>query len=137
MTLIILLGVVAVATTVQALALVGVLVAVRRLEGRLREAERELGDLRPRLERLGRVIDNVADWTEAGALLIPRVAADFEGPLRRLRAIARLGAMLLVKPLRPLGTALAVWEGVKVGANAYRQLGPATARASSPRPPTL
>jgi hypothetical protein len=132
MTLIILLGVVAVATTVQALALVGVLVAVRRLEGRLREAERELGDLRPRLERLGRVIDNVAEWTDAGARLIPRVAADFEGPLRRLRAIARLGALMLVKPLRPLGTALAVWEGVKVGANAYRQLGPAGVRASSP-----
>jgi len=137
MTLIILLGVVAVATTVQAFALVGVLVAVRRLEGRLREAERELCDLRPRLERLGRVIDHVAEWTDAGAELIPRVAADFEGPLRRLRAIARLGAMMLVKPLRPLGTALAVWEGVKVGANAYRQLGPAGARASSPRPPTL
>ena len=136
MTLIILLGVVAVATTVQALALVGVLVAVRRLEGRLREAERELGALRPRLERLGRVIDNVADWTDAGAELIPRVAADIEGTLRRLRPIARLGAMMLVKPLRPLGTALAVWEGIKVGANAYRQLGPAGARASSPRPPT-
>ena len=136
MTLVILLAVVAVATTVQALALVGVLVAVRRLEGRLREAERELGDLRPRLERLGRVIDNVADWTDAGAELIPRVAADFEGTLRRLRPIARLGAMMLVKPLRPLGTALAVWEGIKVGANAYRQLGP-EARASSPRSPTL
>jgi hypothetical protein len=137
MTLVILLAVVAVATTVQALALVGVLVAVRRLEGRLREAERELGDLRPRLERLGRVIDNVADWTDAGAELIPRVAADIEGTLERRRATARLGAMMLVQPLRPLGTALAVWEGVKVGANAYRQLGPARARASSPRPPTL
>ena len=137
MTIVILLGVVAVATTVQALALLGVLVALRRVEGRLREAERELGVLRPRLERLGRVIDKVADWTDAGAELIPRVAADFEGTLRRLRPIARLGAMMLVKPLRPLGTALAVWEGIKVGANAYRQLGPARARASSPRPPTL
>jgi len=131
--LIIFLGVVAIATTVQAVALVSVLLAVRRLEGRLGEAERELRELRPRLERLGRVIDNVADWTDGVAEHIPRVAADIESTLDQLRGIARLGAMMLVKPLRPLGVALALWKGLKSGASAYRQLGPASAPAASPR----
>ena len=131
--LIIVLGVVAIATTVQAVALVSVLLAVRRLEGRFAEAERELRALRPRLERLGRVIDNVADWTDGVAEHIPRVAADIESTLDQLRGIARLGAMMLVKPLRPLGTALALWKGLKSGANAYRQLRPARAPAASQR----
>ena len=127
--LIIVLGVVAIATTVQAAALVSVLLAVRRLEGRLGEAERELRELRPRLERLGRVIDNVADWTDGVAEHIPRVAADIEGTLAQLRGIARLGAMVLAKPLRPLGVALALWKGLKSGATVYRRLGPVRAHA--------
>jgi hypothetical protein len=127
--LIVVLGAVAIATTVQAAALVGVLLAVRRLEGRFGEAERELRELRPRLERLGRVIDNVADWTDGVAEHIPRVAAGIESTLDQLRGIARLGAMMLVKPLRPLGVALALWKGLKSGATVYRQLRPARAHA--------
>ena len=125
--LIVVLGVVAIATTAQAAALVSVLLAVRRLEGRFGEAERELRALRPRLERLGRVIDNVADWTDGVAEHIPRVAADIESTLDQLRGIARLGAMMLVKPLRPLGVALALWKGLKSGATVYRQLRPVRA----------
>jgi hypothetical protein len=131
--LIIFLGVVAIATTVQAVALVSVLLAVRRLEGRLGEAERELRALSPRLERLGRVIDNVADWTDAVAEHVPRVAADIESTLDHLRGIARFGALMLVKPLRPLGAAIALWQGLKRGVYAYRQLGPARAQEASPR----
>jgi len=127
--LIIVLGVVAIATTVQAAALVSALLAVRRLEGRFGEAERELRALRPRLERLGRAIDNVADLTDGVAEHIPRVAADIESTLDQLRGIARLGAMMLVKPLRPLGVALALWKGLKSGATVYRQLRPVRAYA--------
>jgi hypothetical protein len=131
--LVIVLGVVAIATAIQAVALVSVLLAVRRLEGSFGEAERELRALRPRLERLGRAIDNVADWTDGVAEHIPRVAADIESTLDQLRGIARLGAMMLVKPLRPLGVALALWKGLKSGAMAYRQLRPANDQAALPR----
>jgi hypothetical protein len=113
--------------------LVCALLAVRRLEARFGEAERELRALRPRLERFGRVIDNVADWTDAAADQIPRVAADIETTLEQLRWVARLGAMVLVKPLRPLGAVLALWKGLTAGVNTYRQLGPARAQAPSPR----
>jgi hypothetical protein len=131
--LVIFLGVVAIATTVQAVALVSVLLAVRRLEGRFGEAERELRALRPRLDRLGRVIDNLADWTDAVAEHVPRVAADIETTLDHLRGIARFGAMMLVKPLRPLGAAFALWKGLKKGVHAYRQLGPGGAPAAPSR----
>lgn len=125
--LIAILAVVAIATTIQAVVLVQALLAVRRLETRFGEAERELRALRPRIESLGRVIDNVADWTEGAAEHIPRVAAEIESSLEQLRSVAKLGAMVLVKPLRPLGAVLALWKGLKGGAEAYRQLRPARA----------
>ena len=50
--------------------------------------------------------------------------------LDQMHGIARLGAMFLVKPLRPLSAALALWQGLKSGANAYRQLRPAKAPLS-------
>lgn len=51
----------------------------------------------------------------------------------QLRGIARLGAMMLVKPLRPLGVALALWKGLKSGATVYRQLRPVRAYADDER----
>lgn len=132
--LVLVLAVVAVATTVQAAALVSVLLSLRRLEGRLGQAERELRALRPRLERLGRVIDNVADWADAVAEHAPRVAADLESTLDHLRGIARFGALMLVKPLRPLGLALAAWRGLKE-ANAYRRVRAGRDRRDDDRQP--
>jgi hypothetical protein len=124
---IILLTLVAIATTVQAVALVSALQGVRRLEARFGEAERELRALRPRLERLGRVIDNVADWTDSVAEHVPRVAAEIESTLDQVRWITRLGARVLATPLRPFRAALAVWKGLRTGAHAYRQLRPVDA----------
>lgn len=131
--LIVVLSVVAIATTVQAVVLVSALLAVRRLAVRFDEAERELRALRPRLERLGRVIDNVADWTEGAAEHLPRVVADVESTLDQIRGIARIGAMVLVKPLRPLGAVLGLWKGLKTGVATYRQLRAARAAEAAPR----
>ena len=132
--LIAILAVVAIGMCAQAVALVAAVRALRRLESRLDGAERELSALRPRLERLGQVIDHVADWTEGAAVQLPRLAATIEDALDQMRGLARLGAMFLVTPLRPLGTALALWQGLKSGASAYRQL---RAARVSPSQPTL
>lgn len=124
----------------QTVALVATVRTLRRLETRLDDAERELSTLRPRLERLGQVIDNVADLTDEAALRLPRLAVALESTLGQVAGVARFGAMFLLKPLRPLGTALALWQGLKSGASAYRQLrGVPTAGApgSSPRPRAL
>ena len=69
------LAVIAVAVGVQTVALVAAARALRRLEARLDLAERELRDLRPRLERLGQLIDRVADWSDEAAARLPRVSA--------------------------------------------------------------
>jgi len=124
--LIIVLGVVAIAATVQAVALVSALLAVRRLESRFDEAERAL---RPRIDRLGRVIDNVADWTDGAAEHVPRVVADIQGSLDVVRGIGRLGGRVFGKALLPLATGVALWKGLKAGARAYRHLRPGTPAA--------
>jgi hypothetical protein len=95
--------------------------AVRRIEARVKSAEAELVALRPRLERMGDVIDNVAEWTEGAATYIPRIAADIEETMDHVRGAARLGAMVLLKPLRPLGAALALWKGVRRGLTELRE----------------
>ena len=128
-------AVVSIATTVQAVALVVALRAVKRLEARFGEAERELRALRPRLERLGHAMDLVADWTEGAAERVPRVAAELDNALDQIRGVARLGAILLMKPLRPLGAALALWKGLKSGADAYRRFRPARSLGPSTTPP--
>ena len=128
--LIAILAVVAIGMCAQAVTLGVALRALRRLEIRLDRAERDLVALRPRLECLGQVIDHFADWTEGAATHLPRLAAAMEDALDQMRGIARLGAIFLVKPLRPLGAALALWQGLKSGANAYRQLRPAKAPLS-------
>ena len=118
--LIAILVLVAVSTGLQAAALMGAARAVKRLERRLDGAEQELRALRPRLERLGTVVDNLADWTEGAAEHIPRIAADIEHTMDQIRGVAKLGAMVLVKPLRPLGAAWALWKGVSGGVAALR-----------------
>ena len=125
------LTVIAVAVGVQTVALVAAARAMRRLEARLDLAERELSDLRPRLERLGQVIDRVADWSDAAAQHLPRVSAAIDGSIDAAQGLARLGGALFLKRLGPLGTAWAVWQGLKSGARAYRRLRPG--RSEVPR----
>lgn len=119
------LGVIVFGMFVQIVALVAAVRVLRRLEGRLESAERELGDLRPRLERLGRVIDHLAEWTDEAAARLPRLTAVLDSSLDGARGLARLGGALVLKRLGPLGTAWAVWQGLKTGAGVYRRIRPA------------
>ena len=80
-------------------------------------------------------MDLVADWTEGAAERVPRVAAELDNALDQIRGVARLGAILLMKPLRPLGAALALWKGLKSGADAYRRFRPARSLGPSTTPP--
>lgn len=118
------LAVIAVAVGVQTAALVAAARALRRLEARLDLAERELRDLRPRLERLGQLIDRVADWSDEAAARLPRASAAIDSGIDAAQGLARLGGALFLRRLGPLGTAWAVWQGLKSGASAYRRLRP-------------
>ena len=116
------LGLVALGLCAQAAALLAAVRALQRLELRLDRAERELLALRPRLERLGQIIEDVGAWTAAATEQLPRVSAGIENTLDSLGGMARLGATVFMKPLRPLGAALAIWQGLKSGANVYRRV---------------
>jgi hypothetical protein len=120
--LIIILGLVAVGICGQAVALLGALRALQRLEIRIEGAERELRALKPRLERVGQIIENIGAWTDAVTEHLPRVTKGLETTLDGLGGIARIGATVLLKPLRPLGAALALWQGLKSGASVLRQV---------------
>ncbi|MEO8358517.1 MAG: hypothetical protein ABI672_00685 [Vicinamibacteria bacterium] len=122
--LVLILIAVAIGAIVQTVALVGAFVAMRKLEARFQEAELELRALRPQIEKMGRVVNSLAEFTENAGQHIPRVVQNVETAVDQFRNVAELGAMLLVKPLRPLGAALALWKGLKNGASTYRKLRP-------------
>ena len=73
----------------------------RRLERRLDLAEQELVALRPRLDRLGNIIDDVSHLTEGAATHLPRVITALEGGIEQIRGLASLGAFFLAKPCVP------------------------------------
>ena len=90
--LIAILAVVAIGMCAQAVTLGVALCALRRLEIRLDRAERDLVALRPRLERLGQVIDHFADWTEGAATHLPRLAVGVREPTAQRRDACDRGA---------------------------------------------
>ncbi|MEO5760828.1 MAG: hypothetical protein ABIR28_00825 [Vicinamibacteria bacterium] len=122
--LVLILIAVAIGAIVQTVALVGAFVAMRHLEARFQEAERELRALRPQIETMGRVVQTLAELTENAGQQIPRVVRTVESAVDQFRNVAELGATLLIKPLRPLGAALAIWRGLKNGAATYRKFRP-------------
>ena len=101
------------ATMVQGMALVGMFLAVKRLERMALSAERGLDNIRPRLERLGRTLETLADFTDRAAEQAPRVAQNFENAVDRAREAAKMGALLMVKPLRPVVALIAFWRGLR------------------------
>jgi hypothetical protein len=116
------LGVVAVALAVQASALMGAFLALRRLEGKLQSAEHELRALKPRLDQLGHVLDNLSALSNDAAERLPRIADGVETAFDRVMGVARVGATALARPWPILGAALAVWGGLKRGLRSYREL---------------
>lgn len=118
------LAVLTLATVVQAAALAGAFLAMRRLEEKVQAAEAELRALRPRIERLGDVIEKLADWTDTASVAVPAMARDVKAAVSRAGALAQVGALILARPLRPIGVAFALWKGLKRSALAYRELRP-------------
>ena len=132
--LVLILIAVAIGTIVQSVALFGAFVAMKKLEARFQEAERELRQLRPQLEKVNHMVQRLSDFTDGAAEHIPRVARNVEHAVDQFRNVAELGAMILVKPLRPLGAVMAIWKGLKNGAKTYRKLRPIRVDAMPPAP---
>lgn len=123
--LLILVAIIAAAVITQAVALTGAFLALRRIEDRFEEADRKLRALGPQLQKISRVVDNIAEFTDAAAEQVPRLAHDVEKAADTMRSAARIGGILLAQPLRPIAAAASLWRGFKEAARVYRDFRPA------------
>jgi len=115
----VLLGLIAAATILQSLLLVGLAVKSQHLAARLGALEK---DLMPRLDRLGVAIENVTQVTDGVLRHLPEVESAVEDTLQKVRRTTGIVETLVLKPLAPLASALALWRGLKRGTIVYRQL---------------
>lgn len=111
------LGLIAAATIVQATLLLSLVNKGRELAGRIEAIER---DLRPRLQRVGDVVDNVGQLAEGVLRRLPEVESTLDDAMRKVRRTTGMVETLVVKPLLPLATAVALWRGFRTGASFYR-----------------
>jgi hypothetical protein len=125
------LGVLALATLLQALVVLAIALGGRKLAVDLAELRDRLEkNLEPVTDDVRRVVRNVADVSDTVATQGRRVdqavsatAASLQGTAEYLGRAVRIG----VRPLVEVG---ALWQGVKQALRAYRSLRP------SPRPPS-
>ncbi len=124
---VVLLTLIAAATVAQVVFMAVLLARAKEVAVRLTAVEREL---RPRLARLGEVIENVADLTEGAARSLPEIESAVRDTVGKVRWASGLVETLALAPLKPLTSGLALWRAVKRGADVYRSRG----TRAEPRP---
>lgn len=118
------LGVIAAASVVQAIFLIGLARSGRRLGSRLDELQRRIDrDVRPALEQLSRVTRNLGEMSDIATQTTHRAADVVTGALDRVDEVAGLVRRLLLRPLGPFAEIVAVLRGLQRGFSVYRQLG--------------
>ena len=108
--------VIAVASALQAAAMLVLLVNARKLTVRLAELDAQV---RPHLARLADVADEAAEITSAVARELPSVIATFESARTTVRRAGDLVGTV-ARPLRPLTRGMALWRAFKRGATIYK-----------------
>src|SRR5262245_41793272 len=111
------LGLIAAATVVQTGLLLGVAIKGMALARRLEHVEDEL---RPKLQRASDVVDNLGHITDGLLSRLPDVESTIDDTLRKVRRTTGMVETLVVKPLSPLATAVALWKGLRAGTSFYR-----------------
>jgi hypothetical protein len=118
------LGVIAAASVVQAVFLIGLARSGRRLGSRLDELQRRIErDIRPGLEHLSRVTRNLGEISDVATETTHRAAEVLTAALGRLEEAVGLVQKLLLRPLGPFADLLALLRGLQRGLSVYRQLG--------------
>jgi len=118
------LGVIALASVVQGIFLVGLMVFGRRLGQRIDALQARIDrDVTPALEnfvRMSRAAAEIADLATVQARRIDLLLAD---TIEKVEETTSLVQQLVVRPLRPLGSILAFLKGVQRGLAVYGALG--------------
>ncbi len=118
------LGVIALASVVQGIFLVALMVFGRRLAQRIDALQARIDrDVTPALDnfaRMSRAAAEIADLATVQARRIDLLLAD---TIEKVEETTSLVQQFVVRPLRPLGAILAFLKGVQRGLAVYSQLG--------------
>jgi hypothetical protein len=121
---IVFLGIIALASVVQAGFLIGLVVAGSRLARRVDELSRRLDrEVSPALENFTRVSRAAAEISDLAVLQARRVDLMLADTIDKIEETTGLVQQFVVKPLKPVGGLLALLRGVQKGVEVYLQLG--------------
>lgn len=117
------LGVIALASVVQAAFLIALALAGRRLAARVDELQRQLDrDIRPALDNLSRASRNIGEISDRAVLQARRVDAAIHDVLREIDATVRSLSRTARESLGPLVDVAAFFKGVRRAMEVYYQL---------------
>jgi hypothetical protein len=118
------LGVIALASVVQAGFLVGLVVYGRRLAHRVDalqvKLDREIAPALANFDRVGRAAAEIADLATLQARRLDLVLAD---TIEKIEEATTAVQQLVVRPLKPIGAIVAFLKGLQRGVDVYFQLG--------------
>jgi hypothetical protein len=132
----VLLGVVALSSLIQALVVLAIALAGRRLALDLAEVRARLGrELEPVAGDVRRVARNVAEVSDTVATQSRRVEAAVGATTASLQGTAEYVERAVRTGVRPLVEVGALWQGAKQALRVYRSLRPSASRAHESRRP--
>jgi hypothetical protein len=122
------LGVIALASVVQAGFLIGLVVYGRRLAHRVDalqvKLDREIAPALANFDRVGRAAAEIADLATLQARRLDLLLAD---TIEKIEEATTAVQQLVVRPLKPIGAIIAFLKGLQRGVDVYFQLGRAGA----------
>jgi hypothetical protein len=118
------LGVIALASLVQAGFLIGLVVYGRRLARRVDALQTRLDrDISPALENFNRVSRAAAEIADLATLQARRIDLLLADTIEKVEETTAAVQQLVVRPLKPIGGILAFLRGLQRGMEVYLQLG--------------
>lgn len=117
------LGVIALASLVQAGFLIGLTVGGRRLARRLDALNERIDrEIRPALDNLGRITRNVAEVTDLVTLQARRIDDLLADTVEKIEDTTETIRRIVVRPLGPLVDIVAFLKGIRRGLHVYAKL---------------
>src|SRR5436190_22329059 len=118
------LGLIALASLVQAAFLVMLALRARRVARRVDEMQQRLQlEVRPSLENLKRVTENLVELSEVAALQTRRIETLVSATSLKIDETTARVQYAVARPLSTLGGLLPLLKGLRRGVDVYRQLG--------------
>jgi len=117
------LGVIALASVVQAGFIVGLMIYGRRLAQRLDELQQRLDrEIRPTFENLSRITRNLSEVSDLAVLQARRVDDLLADTVGKIEEAMELVRRVIIRPLGPLAEITAFFKGIRRGLDVFHQL---------------